>query len=132
MKTLLTPLLLTLTTLFFVTNANAETFNTNIAGLVVKDVICVLGSYYSGRWVNRNNRSLGAKTIHINMYDSDWDSMGVQSTHVLNMGAETGSDFTMRPNLDSAHRAIELGLSSFANNALCKNARSFDISVTEP
>ena len=32
MKTLLTPLLLTLTTLFFVANANAETFNTNIAG----------------------------------------------------------------------------------------------------
>ena len=105
MKTLLTPLLLIVSTLFFVANANAETIKTNIAGLVLKDVYCSdpsvitgLGSF-NGRWVNRNNHSLGKKAIDINMYDSDGDPMGRCTVFVRNMGsvlkieAETGSSF---------------------------------------
>ena len=91
---LLTPLLLTLTTLFFIANANAETLNTNIAGLVVKDVGCVSGSYYSGRLVNRNNHSLGSnKSINITMYDSDGDRVGVQSTRLKLINAKESQTF---------------------------------------
>jgi len=64
-----------------------------IAGLVVKDVSCVFGYFYSGRWANRNNQSLGTKIIYINMFYSDGDSMGVQSTCSIDMGAKTGGDF---------------------------------------
>ena len=53
------------------------------------------------------------------MFDSDGDSMGVQSTYSTDMGAKTGGDF-------------KITLSNAKNNALCKNARSFDISVTKP
>jgi len=87
----LTPLLLIASTLFFVANANAETIKTNISGLVLKDFNC--GLTYSGRWVNRNNQSLGNKRISIHMYDSDGDRIGVQSTRTLNMGAKTGGTF---------------------------------------
>ncbi|WP_415390998.1 hypothetical protein [Porticoccus sp. Uisw_050_02] len=91
---LLTPLLLTLTTLFFIANANAKTFNTNIPGLVIKELSC-LYSTYDGRWVNRNNQSLGKKRIKISMYDSDGDRTGMQSTNYsINMGAKSGGDFT--------------------------------------
>jgi len=92
---LLTPLLLTLTTLFFIANANAnaETLNTNIPGLVIKELRCGSFSSYYGRWVNRNNQSLGNKRIKIHMYDSDGDRTGVQSTYIIDMGAKTGGQF---------------------------------------
>ena len=90
---LLTPLLLIVSTLFFVTNANAETFKTNIPGLVLKDLKCSMFSYF-GRWVNRNNQSLKVKNIKISMYDSDGDRIGSQSTNYpINMGAKSGGDF---------------------------------------
>jgi len=89
---LIAPLLLIAITLFFVANANAKTFNTNIPGIVIKDLRCSY-SYYSGRWVNRNNQSLGNKHINIYMYDSDGDRIGVQSTVTINMGANTGGQF---------------------------------------
>jgi len=90
---LLTPLLLIASTLFFVANANAKTFNTNIPGLEIKELSC-LYSTYDGRWVNRNNQSLGKKRIKIHMYDSDGDRTGIQSTRSINMGAKSGGDFT--------------------------------------
>lgn len=115
---LITPLLLIVSTLFFMANANAETIKTNISGLVIKDLHCSsFTNTYSGRWVNRNNQSLGTKKIHINMYDSDGDSMGVQSTYSIDMGAKTGGDFV-----------IIRGINNIAD---CNNARSFDISVTK-
>ena len=86
------PLLLIVSTLFFMANANAETIKTNISGLVLKDLRCSY-SYYSGRWVNRNNQSLGNKRIKIHMYDSDGDRVGIQSTYFVNMGAKTGGNF---------------------------------------
>ena len=91
---LLTPLLLIVSTLFFVANANAyaKKLDTNISGLVLKDLSCSYGTY-SGRWVNRNNQSLGNKHINIYMYDSDGDRIGVQSTVTINMGANTGGQF---------------------------------------
>ena len=90
---LIAPLLLIASTLFFVANANAGTFKTNIPGLVLKDLECSMFSY-SGRWVNRNNHSLKAKNIKITMYDSDGDRIGTQSTtHSINMGAKSGGSF---------------------------------------
>ena len=89
---LLTPLLLIVSTLFFIANANAETLNTNIAGLVVKDIWC--SSKYSGRLVNRNNHSLGNnKSINITMYDSDGDRVGVQSTRLKLINAKESQKF---------------------------------------
>ena len=58
------------------------------------------------------------KIIYINMFYSDGDSMGVQSTCSIDMGAKTGGDFKITWNAN--------------NNAYYKNARSFDISVTKP
>jgi hypothetical protein len=52
------------------------------------------------------------------MFDSDGDSMGVQSTYSTDMGAKTGGDLVI--------------IRGANNNADCKNARSFDISVTKP
>jgi len=92
---LITPLLLIASTLFFVANANAKTFNTNIPGLVIKDLYCSsFTNTYSGRWVNRNNQSLKVKDIEITMYDSDGDRVGIQSTkYPINMGAKSGGGF---------------------------------------
>jgi len=108
MKTLIKSALLIASTLFFMANANAETFittpmgkiyiedrtlNTNISGLVLKEMRCTNIGNYRGRWVNRNNQSLGDKRVKISMYDSDGDRTGVQSTYIIDMGAKTGGQF---------------------------------------
>ena len=97
----LTPLLLIASTLFFVANANAyaKKLDTNISGLVLKDLGCGIFPnrlIFTGRWVNRNNQSLGNKRINIYMYDSDGDRIGVQSTNSIDMGAKTGGEFHTR------------------------------------
>ena len=73
--------------------AYAKKLDTNISGLVLKDLSCGYYGIYSGRWVNRNNQSLGNKHINIYMYDSDGDRTGVQSTYIIDMGAKTGGQF---------------------------------------
>tara|TARA_R110002124_G_C8959068_1_gene513915 strand:- start:3626 stop:3985 length:360 start_codon:yes stop_codon:yes gene_type:complete len=98
---LIAPLLLIVSTLFFVANAYAyaKKLDTNISGLVLKELRCGIFPnvrIFSGRWVNRNNQSLGNKRINIYMYDSDGDRIGVQSTDIINMGAKTGGEFYTR------------------------------------
>ena len=106
---LLTPLLLTLTTLFFIANANAETLNTNIAGLVVKDLECL--GRYSGRLVNRNNHSLGSnKSINITMYDSDGDRVGVQSTRLKLINAKESQTFYTMTQSSSCERYYKISI----------------------
>ena len=116
MKLLLTSTLLILSALLFVASANAKTVNTNISGLVIKDLECYL-SQYSGRWVNRSNKALGDRVINITMFDSDGDKMGVQSTYSINVGAKTGGD---------------LRVNRITGVTDCESAHSVDISATKP
>ena len=102
-------LLLIFSTLFFVANANAKTYNknahgkkihnTNIPGLVVKDLYCLYSGNYSGRLVNLNNYPLKNKLINITMYNSGGDRIGIQSSRLKPINEEESKDFhTVRSN----------------------------------
>jgi len=68
-----------LVSLFFMRSASANPFpaviDTNVSGLVVKDLVCTRGAYY-GRWVNRNDNSLHYRSITIEGFDRDGDRIG--------------------------------------------------------
>ena len=115
------PLLLTVSTLFFVANADAKTYNknahgkkiynTNIPGLVVKDLYCLYSGNYSGRLVNLNNYPLKNKSINITMYDSGGDRVGIQSSRLKPINEKESKEFhTVRSNFCKDNYEVVIGI----------------------
>ena len=120
MKTLI-PSLLVFGILFFVANTNAKTYNknahgkkihnTNISGLIVKDLYCLYSGNYSGRLVNLNNYPLKNKSINITMYDSGGDRVGIQSSRLKPINKKESKDFqTVRYNFYKANYEVVIGI----------------------
>ena len=98
MKKLLIPLLL----LLFGANAAATDFpdviNTNVSGLIIKYLGCSPGAYY-GRWVNKNETSLEDRTISIESFDDDGNTIGTCGGKAIRkMHAKIQSTFSIQCN----------------------------------
>ena len=60
--------------LFLITfSASAQTFTTNMKGVVVKNVECSSSDTIIGHVVNRNNVNLGTIKVKVTVFDSDGD-----------------------------------------------------------
>ena len=70
--------------------ALAQNFNTNIDGLVLKELRCT-GSNYGANIVNRTNNSIEGRVV-IKVFDKDGDPVGVCSKHV-SLGPNSGNRF---------------------------------------
>ena len=112
MKKLLIPLLL----LLFGANAAATDFpdviNTNVSGLIIKYLGCSPGAYY-GRWVNKNETSLEDRTISIESFDDDGNTIGM-------CGGKT---------IRKMHAKIQ---STFSIQCNCRYSKTVKITVSEP
>ncbi|MAD57879.1 MAG: hypothetical protein CMK44_04810 [Porticoccus sp.] len=128
MKILLIPLLLIFSILFFVVNVHAKTYNknahgkkihnTNISGLVVKDLHCLYSGNYSGRLVNLNNYPLKNKSINITMYDSGGDRVGIQSSRLKPINEKESKDFhTVRSNFCKDNYVVVIGVDLYTEES---------------
>ena len=83
-------LLFYIITLVFIYSHNtiAQTQNTNIDGLVIKDFGCSIYGNITGNIVNRTSQNIN-KTIFIKVFDSDLDPIG-SCEKPLNLEASSG------------------------------------------
>ena len=85
--------------------------NTNISGLIVKDLYCLYSGNYSGRLVNLNNYPLKNKLINITMYDSGGDRVGIQSSRLKPINKKESKDFhTVRSNFCKDNYEVVIGV----------------------
>ncbi len=102
-------------------NANGKTYNknahdkkihnTNIPGLIVKDLYCLYSGNYSGRLVNSNNYPLKNKLINITMYDSSGVRVGIQSSRLKPINEKESKDFhTVRSNFCKDNYEVIIGV----------------------
>ena len=76
--------------LFLITfSASAQTFTTNMKGVVIKNVECVGDNMIIGNVVNRNNVDLGAIYVKVTVFDSDGDPIDSKTEKVI-LGATDG------------------------------------------
>lgn len=73
--------------------ALAETFKTNISGVVLKKVRCDSGYWLKGNLVNRTNQSLKGKQLHFIVFDEDNDPIGNCKIYSLTVGPKSGDNF---------------------------------------
>tara|TARA_X000000368_G_scaffold316774_1_gene254147 strand:- start:59 stop:388 length:330 start_codon:yes stop_codon:yes gene_type:complete len=71
-------------------NVFSKTLETNIDGVVIKDIDC---SYYCrGTIVNRKNINLGNISVNIKLFDKDNDPIG-SCNSLIRLGANSGTGF---------------------------------------
>ena len=82
-------------TLFFliVTNSNAQTIETNMQGLVIKNYKCNLSRWVEGNLVNRNAESFVGR-LRVKIIDSDNDILW-QGFEKINLGGQNGVNFSV-------------------------------------
>ena len=73
------------------TNLNAQTMETNIQGLVIKNYLCYLTSTVMGDLVNRNSESF-IGTLRVKIIDKENDILW-QGIQRMNVGAQNGASF---------------------------------------
>ena len=81
-----------ITLLFLIsTNLSAQTIETNIQGLVIKNYSCYLSTYVMGDLVNRNSESFSG-SLRVKIIDKDNDILW-QGIQKMNVGAQNGASF---------------------------------------
>lgn len=77
---------------FFSTNLLAQSMETNVQGIVIKDFYCSsTGDYVGGNLINRNSIAFRGK-IRTKIIDSDGD-IAWQGTKYIEVGAQNGVSF---------------------------------------
>ena len=86
---------ISLTLLFFVsTSTNAQTMETNIPGLVIKDYQCFSGTflnYLRGNLINRNLQDFKGR-LRVKIIDRENDILW-QTTSTINVGGQNGTSW---------------------------------------
>ena len=72
-------------------NVFSKTLETNIDGVVIKDLECY--SFCTGTIVNRTNINLGVARIELKLFDKDNDPIG-SCNSLIALGANSGTGFT--------------------------------------
>ena len=94
MKKILKGFVFLFSVLLLANNVFADTVTTNVAGVVVKNLNCVVGSYY-GNLVNRSSKSFQNILFSAKSFDNDGDPIGNCEIR-KSIPANSGGDFTMR------------------------------------
>jgi hypothetical protein len=75
--------------LIFASTVMAQTMETNIPGLVVKDYICNLKTYVEGNLLNRTTEPFQGR-VRVKIIDKDGDIL-FQTAKAISVGAQNGA-----------------------------------------
>lgn len=75
--------------LMFAANAMAQTMETNIPGLIIKDYICNLRTYVEGNLLNRTAEPFQGK-VRVKIIDKDGDIL-FQTAKAISVDAQNGA-----------------------------------------
>jgi hypothetical protein len=78
----------------FASNLNAQTLDTNIQGLVIKDYQCVLSRWVEGNLVNRNAEIFNG-FLRVKIIDKDNDILW-QGGQKVPVGGQNGARFSVQ------------------------------------
>jgi hypothetical protein len=78
----------------FASNLNAQTLDTNIQGLVIKDYRCDLTRWVEGNLVNRNGEIFNG-SIRVKIIDRDNDILW-QGVQRVSVGGQNGAKFSVQ------------------------------------